>query len=64
LIFWSYFPEFSNCGIMDSRYWMGKTDYLSINDETKGFIKDGHYCEMGNQVIADSMWGYINQSIM
>jgi hypothetical protein len=61
LVFWSYFPEFSNCGIMDSRYWTGKTDYLSINDETKGFIKDGHYCEMGNQVIADAMWSYINQ---
>jgi hypothetical protein len=59
LVFWSYFPEFTNCGIMDSKYWMGKTECLSINDETKGFIKDGHFCEMGNVVIADSMWNYI-----
>ena len=59
LIFWSYFPEFTNCGIMDSKYWMGKTECLSINDETKGLIKDGHFCEMGNKVIADSMWNYI-----
>lgn len=59
LIFWSYFPEFINCGIMDGNHWMGKTEYLSINDETKGLISDGHFCEMGNEVIADSMWNYI-----
>lgn len=59
LIFWSYFPEFANCGIMDNKYWMGKTEYLSINDETNGFISDGHFCEKGNEVIAESMWNYI-----
>jgi hypothetical protein len=63
LIFWSYFPEFTNSGIMDSKYWMGKTECLSINDETKGLIMDGHFCETGNQVISDSMYDYINQNV-
>jgi hypothetical protein len=64
LIFWSYFTEFMNCGIMDNNYWRGNTDCISINDETKGLINDGHFCEMGNVVIADSMWNYINQNII
>jgi hypothetical protein len=59
LIFWSYFPEFVNCGIMDSKYWMGKTQCLSINDETNGLIMDGHFCETGNKIIADSMYDYL-----
>jgi hypothetical protein len=63
LIFWSYFPEFTNSGIMDSKYWMGKTECLSINDETKGLIMDGHFCETGNKVISDSMYDYINQNV-
>jgi hypothetical protein len=60
LIFWSYFPEFVNCGIVDSKYWMGKTECLSINDETKGFIKDGHFGEQGNNVISNVMFNEIN----
>jgi hypothetical protein len=59
LIFWSYFPEFANCGIVDSKYWMGKTECLSINDETKGFIKDGHFGEQGNNVISNVMFNQI-----
>ena len=49
---------------MDSKYWMGKTECLSINDETKGFISDGHFCEIGNGVIADSMCNYINKTLI
>jgi len=62
LVFWSYFPEFSNADIMNSKCWVGKTQMLSINDETNGMIKDGHFCEIGNEVIADVMYGYINQN--
>lgn len=64
LIFWSYFPEFANCGIMDSNYWKGKTEYLSINSETGGVVKDGHYSETGNLIIADAMWDYINKKLI
>jgi hypothetical protein len=59
LIFWSYFPEFSNKGIVDYKYWLGKTEFLSINDETKGKIKDGHFGEKGNDVISNVMFNEI-----
>jgi hypothetical protein len=60
LIFWSTFPEFLHRGIMDSRYWKGERGYLSINSETKGVINDEHFCEVGNVIIADAMWNYID----
>ena len=32
---------------------------LSINYETKGFIKYSHFCEMGNNVISNVMFNEI-----
>ena len=64
LVFWSYFPEFMNKGIMDSNYWKGQTNFLSINDETKGKIKDGHFGEIGNSIISNAMFNYIEKKLI
>ena len=61
LVFWSTSPEFLHRGIMDSRYWEGEKEYLTVNSETKGLINDKHFCEGGNAIIADVMWNYINK---
>lgn len=60
LIFWSYFPEFLNCGIMDSKYWVGSTGNISIRNETNNLVKDDHFGEIGNKTICNAMIKYIN----
>jgi hypothetical protein len=62
IIFWSYFPEFADKGLVDYKYWLGKSPIISIRSETNGVIKDGHFGENGNLVIADVMYEYINQN--
>jgi len=61
VVFWSYFGEFSNKGIVDYKHWLGKTDILSIKSETKGFVPNSHFGEMGNVVISDVIFNEINK---
>jgi hypothetical protein len=64
VIFWSYFPEFSNKGLIDYKYWLGKSELLSIKSETNGLVSDNHFGEDGNLVIADIMYYEINNLVM
>lgn len=64
VIFWSYFPEFSNKGLIDYKYWLGKTELLSIKDETNGMVSDGHFGEVGNMIISDVMFNELNKKLI
>ena len=64
IIFWSYFPEFANKGLVDYKYWMGKSPSLSIRSETNGVVADEHFGENGNLVIADVMFNRINNLLI
>jgi hypothetical protein len=64
IIFWSYFPEFANKGLVDYKYWMGKSPSLSIRSETNGVVADEHFGENGNLVIADVMFDKLNVKLI
>ena len=62
VVFWSFFSEFNNCNIMDSLYWKSYpiSSNISIRDETNGIVSDLHLSEIGNVILADSMWDYVH----
>lgn len=64
VVFWSYFPEFSNKGLVDYKHWLGKTELLSIKDETKGMVSDAHFGENGNLIIANVMLNAVNNLVI
>lgn len=64
VIFWSYFLEFANKGLIDYKYWSDKMETLSIKSETKGVVSDNHFGETGNKVISDVMFDNLNIKII
>jgi hypothetical protein len=64
VIFWSYFSEFANKGLVDYNHWSNKRETLSIKSETKGLVSDNHFGEAGNKVISDVMFDNLNIKII
>lgn len=64
VIFWSYFPEFANKGLIDYKYWLRKTELLSIKDETNGMVSDVHFGEVGNMIISNVMFNELNKKLI
>jgi hypothetical protein len=61
IFYWSMFPEFQKCRILNKLSWSYYNGKMQIKDETKGEIKDGHLSEYGCTVLADIMFNYINK---
>jgi hypothetical protein len=62
IFYWSLFPEFQKCKIVNNLFWSHHRGKMEIANETNGEIDDHHLSEFGCKVLADIMFNYINNN--